>query len=94
MVVEAVIGSVVVVTPVIAPSQLSVAVGGVNAVNSHCAVSCGSEAESANGGSVSCTKTVKYSVHVTPLVVTSTQYSVVSVGVTEILGVVSPVDQV
>ena len=58
MVVDAVIGSVVVVTPVIAPSQLSVAVGGVNAVNSHCAVSCGSEAESANGGSVSCITTL------------------------------------
>jgi hypothetical protein len=54
MVVEAVIGSVVVVTPVIAPSQLSVAVGGVSAVNSHWAVSCGSKAKSANGGSVSC----------------------------------------
>ena len=94
MVVEEVIGSVVAVTPVIAPSQLSVDVGGVSAVNSHCAVSCGSEAESANGGSVSCIKTVTYSLHVTPLVVTSTQYSVVSVGVTEILAVVSPVDQV
>ena len=58
MVVDAVIGSVVVVTPVIAPSQLSVAVGGVNdVVYSHCAVSCGSEAESANGGSVSCITT-------------------------------------
>ena len=57
MVVEAVIGSVVVVTPVIAPLQLSVAVGGVSAVNSHCAASCGSEAESANGGSVSCITT-------------------------------------
>ena len=54
---DAVIGSVVVVTPVIIPSQLSVAVGGVNDVNSHCAVSCGSEAKSANGGSVSCITT-------------------------------------
>ena len=93
MVVVVVIGSVVVVTPVIAPSQLSVAVGGVSAVNSHCAVSCGSEAESAKGGSVSCITTVMYSLQVRPLVVTSTQYSVVSVGVTEILAVVSPVDQ-
>ena len=58
MVVEAVIGSVVVVTPVIVPSQLSVAVGGVSAVvYSHCAVSCGSEAKSANGASVSCITT-------------------------------------
>ena len=57
MVVEAVIGSVVVVTPVIVPSQLSVAVGGVSAVYSHCAVRCGSEAESANGASVSCITT-------------------------------------
>ena len=94
MVVDAVIGSVVVVTPVIAPSQLSVAVGRVNDVNSHCAVSCGSEAESANGGSISCITTVMYSLQVTPLAVTSTQYSVVSVGVTEIVSVVSPVDQI
>ena len=57
MVVEAVIGSVVVVTPVIAPLQLSVAVGGVSAVNSHCAVNGGSEAKSATGTSVSCIKT-------------------------------------
>ena len=55
MVVEAVMGSVVVVvTPVIGPSQLSVAVGGVNAVNSHWAVSGVSEAESGTGGVVSC----------------------------------------
>ena len=48
----------VVVEPVIVPSQLSVAVGGVSAVvYSHCAVSWGSEAESANGGSVSCITT-------------------------------------
>ena len=36
---------------------------------------------------------VMYSLHVTPFVVTSTQYSVVSVGLTVILPVVSPVDQ-
>ena len=36
---------------------------------------------------------VMYSLHVTPLVVTSTQYSVVSDGLTIILPVVSPVDQ-
>ena len=51
MVVDAVIGSVVVVTPVIIPSQLSVAVGAVNAVNSHCSVSCGNGSKSANGAS-------------------------------------------
>ncbi len=37
---------------------------------------------------------VTYSLQVTPLVVTSTQYSVVSVGVTVIFSVVSPVDQI
>ena len=37
---------------------------------------------------------VIYSLQLTPLVVTSTQYSVVSVGVTVIFSVVSPVDQV
>ena len=35
---------------------------------------------------------VIYSLQVTPLVVTSTQYSVVSIGVTEMASVVSPVD--
>ena len=50
---DVIIGSVVVVKPVIIPSQLSVAVGGVSAVNSHCAVSDGNEAKSANGTSVS-----------------------------------------
>ena len=40
------------------------------------------------------TSNVIYSLQVTPLVVTSTQYSVVSVGVTVIFSVVSPVDQV
>ena len=55
MVVEAVMGSVVVVTPVIDPSQLSVAVGGVNADDhSHWAVSGVSEAKSGTGGVVSC----------------------------------------
>ena len=44
------------------------------------------------GGAV--TFIVIYSLHVTPLVVTSTQYSVVSVGVTEMVAVMSPVDQV
>ena len=54
MVVDVVIGSVVVVKPVIVPSQLSVAVGGVSpAVYSHCAVSCASEAKSATGTSIS-----------------------------------------
>ena len=57
MVVDVVIGNVVVVIPVIIPSQLSVAVGGVSAVNSHCATSGGSEAKSVNGESVSCIKT-------------------------------------
>ena len=56
MVVEVVIGNVVVATPVIIPSQVSVAVGGVSAINSHCAVSCASEAKSANGVSVSSIK--------------------------------------
>ena len=36
---------------------------------------------------------VMYSLHVTPFVVTSTQYSVVSDGVTVMVSVVSPVDQ-
>ena len=43
-------------------------------------------------GSSASTLMVIYSLQVTPLVVTSTQYSVVSVGVTVIFSVVSPVD--
>ena len=44
------------------------------------------------GAAGAVTLIVTYSLHVTPLVVTSTQYSVVSVGVTVIFSVVSPVD--
>ena len=44
-------------------------------------------------GSSASTLMVIYSLQVTPLIVTSTQYSVVSVGVTVIFSVVSPVDQ-
>ena len=50
--------------------------------------------ESPVGVTGAVTLTVIYSLQVTPLLVTSTQYSVVSVGVTEILAAVSPVDQV
>ena len=50
--------------------------------------------ESPVGASGEVTFIVIYSLQVTPLVVTSTQYSVVSVGFTEIVSVVSPVDQI
>ena len=43
-------------------------------------------------GSSASTLMVIYSLQVTPLIVTSTQYSVVSVGVTVTFSVVSPVD--
>ncbi len=53
MVVLAVIGKVAFVVPVIAPSQLSVAVGGAPEVTSHCPVASVSAAESAIGAVVS-----------------------------------------
>ena len=46
-----------------------------------------------SSGGVGSRLMVIYSLQVTPEVVPSTQYSVVSVGVTEIVSVVSPVDQ-
>ena len=48
--------------------------------------------ESPVGAAGAVTLTVIYSLQVTPLLVTSTQYSVVSVGVTVMVSEVSPVD--
>ena len=46
------------------------------------------------GTKLSLTVMVTVSLHVNPLLVTSTQYSVVSVGTTEMTSAVSPVDQI